>query len=497
MQLNPADNVAVALRRLEPGSAVLDRAVQATEAIPAGHKVAVCAIAAGEPVTKYGQVIGTAIRDIAPGCHLHTHNLAMHEFERSWERQPEAAGARVATRSFMGIRRANGRAATRNYVGIITSVNCSASVADYIADAFRGAAMDPFPNVDGVVSLTHGSGCCMGAEEQGMRQLERTLAGFARHPNFAGVLLLGLGCETNQLSALCESYGLSEDANLQTLVIQEAGGTTATVRRGREIVGGMLERANDVQREQIPAAELILGLECGGSDGYSGITANPALGAAVDRLVRQGGTAILSETPEIYGAEHLLMSRSVSDEVAGKLKDLIRWWEDYAARNDSRIDNNPTHGNKAGGLTTILEKSLGAVAKGGQTPLAGVYRYAEPVDQPGLVLMDSPGYDPMSITGQVASGANLVAFTTGRGSVYGCIPAPSIKIATNTALYERMIGDMDVNCGSIADGAASVEEMGGEIFELLLETASGRPTKSEALGMGDAEFVPWVPGAQM
>lgn len=497
LQLDPTDVVAVALTEQAPGSPLPGGAVTAV-AIPAGHKAAIRTIAQGEQVTKYGQVIGVATTDILPGQYVHTHNLAMLDYDRDFKRRPPPIPEPPGKAAFFdGFRRADGSAATRNYVGIVTTVNCSASVANYIADGFCGDALAGYPSVDGVVALTHGSGCCMGAEEEGMIQLQRTLAGFARHPNFGGVLLLGLGCETNQVAWLQDLVGDTGNKPVHAMTIQELGGTATTVQHGRGLVREILQDIGNLKREAIPASELVVGLECGGSDGYSGISANPALGVAADMLVAHGGTAILSETPEIYGAEHLLAGRAASDGVAADLNGLIRWWEAYAKQNNSRIDNNPTHGNKAGGLTTILEKSLGAIAKAGKTALNGVYRYAEPVTDKGLVFMDSPGYDPPSITGMVASGANLVAFTTGRGSVYGCKPSPSLKIATNSALYQRMAGDMDINAGRIIDGEASVDEIGKEIFERLLATASGQPTRSEAQGFGDDEFVPWVPGAQM
>jgi len=337
----------------------------------------------------------------------------------------------------------------------------------------------------------------MAGAGEGYENLQRALWGHARHPNFAGVLMVGLGCEVNQIDFLLEAYGIERGPMFRTMNIQDGGGTRKTVDWGIEQIREMLPEANKAERETISAEHLTVALQCGGSDGYSGITANPALGFAADTLVRHGGTAILAETPEIYGAEHLLTRRAVSDKVAQKLIERIKWWEDYTARNGGEMDNNPSPGNKAGGLTTILEKSLGAAAKGGTTNLAGVYKYGEPVDAKGFVFMDSPGYDPASITGQVASGANVVCFTTGRGSVYGNKPCPSIKLATNSAMYNKLSEDMDVNCGPIADGDASVEDIGTEIFEMFLAVASGQQTKSEAQGLGDAEFIPWQVGAVM
>jgi altronate hydrolase len=400
--------------------------------------------------------------------------------------------------TFEGFRRANGKVGTRNYIGVLTSVNCSGSVARFIAENVeRSGILERFPGVDGVLPFVHGTGCGMAADGDGYGNLSRTLWGYAGHANLAGALMVGLGCEVFQIPQFMERYGLKESDIFQVMTIQDNGGTRKTVERGVAMIEDMLPYAAAAKREKIDASEITLALQCGGSDGYSGITANPALGHAVDLLVAQGGTAILSETPEIYGAEHLLTRRAASREIGEKLVERIRWWEAYTARTGGEMDNNPSPGNKAGGLTTILEKSLGAAAKGGTTALNGVYLYAEPVTAKGLVFMDSPGYDPASITGQVASGANIVCFTTGRGSVFGYKPAPSIKLATNTPMYNRMSEDMDINCGTIVDGEATVQEKGREILDYVLAVASGAPSKSETLGFGGSEFVPWQIGAVM
>lgn len=393
--------------------------------------------------------------------------------------------------------------ATRNYIGVLTSVNCSATVARYIADAFRtnpftgDGMLADYKNVDGVVALTHKTGCGMAGEGEGMDLLRRVIAGYARHPNFAAVLVVGLGCEANQIGGIMQAHNLAEDRRFQTMTIQDTGGSAKTVREGVARIRELLPAINQTKREPAPASHITIGLQCGGSDGYSGITANPALGVASDLLVRHGGTVILSESPETYGAEHMLTRRATSREVGEKLVRVMKWWEDYTAKNGGTMDNNPTPGNKAGGITTILEKSLGAAAKAGNTNLVDVVGYAEPVTSKGFVFMDTPGYDPVSATGQVAGGANMICFTTGRGSVYGCKPAPSIKLATNTRLYERMTDDMDINCGTIVDGAETVQQCGERIFGLILKTTSGQPTKSEAMGFGDDEFAPWVVGATM
>jgi len=503
IRLHPGDDVVIARAQLVGGTTLIDENVTVAGLVPPGHKVATHAIAAGSPVRRYNQIIGFASRDIAPGEHVHLHNLAMGSFARDYafgaDVKPTAYVDPPAT--FQGIVRRDGpnagKVATRNYIGILSTVNCSATVARGIAGHFTRERLAAFPNVDGVVALTHGSGCGMDTQGEGMQILRRTLGGYAKHANFAGVLIVGLGCEANQISALLGAQNLREDALLRTFSIQDTGGTAKTIARGLAMIEEMLPHANAVAREPVPASHLVVGLQCGGSDGYSGITANPALGAAVDLLVRHGGTAILSETPEIYGAEHLLTRRAVSREVGEKLVARIRWWEDYTTRERGEMNNNPSPGNKAGGLTTILEKSLGAVAKGGTTNLVEVYEYAEPVTAKGFVYMDTPGYDPVSATGQVAGGANMIVFTTGRGSAYGCAPAPSLKLATNTPLWVRQEEDIDLNCGEIVDGGASVAEVGERLFRLMLETASGARTKSEVHGYGQNEFVPWYVGAVM
>ena len=504
IRLHPADDVLIARQQLLGGA--LAEGVPVKGLIPAGHKIAARAIAAGEPVRRYNQIIGFASQAIGPGEHVHTHNLDMGpnkgDFARDYAfcADVKAERARLEA-SFMGIRRDDGRVATRNYIGILSSVNCSATAARAIADHFsrqgNPLALEKFPNVDGVVALTHGTGCGMDTDGLGMQILERTLAGYATHANFWGVLVVGLGCEANQINAWLAHSSLREGNTLKVFNIQDTGGTRKTVEKGIALVSDMLPQANAIQREPCSAAHITIGLQCGGSDGYSGISANPALGAAVDLLVAHGGTAILSETPEIYGAEHLLTRRAVSREVGEKLLTRVKWWEHYTRINDGEMNNNPSPGNKAGGLTTILEKSLGAVAKGGTSNLQAVYEYAEPVSARGFVYMDTPGYDPVSATGQVAGGANLICFTTGRGSAYGCAPSPSLKLATNSALWRKQEEDMDINCGEIIDGKSTVADMGQRIFELVLATASGEKSKSERHGYGQNEFVPWQVGAVM
>ncbi|MES2337256.1 MAG: altronate dehydratase family protein [Pseudomonadota bacterium] len=489
LRLDPADSVAIPLADIGVGAS-LGAGLVARQPIPALHKVALVAIPAGAAVIRYGQPIGLATQDIAAGDHVHVHNLAVADLTRDYRfggATRDTAILPVEQRAmFQGYVRPDGRVGTRNYIGIISSVNCSATVAHAIAGHFAKVGLDDFPNVDGVAAFTYSGGCSIASGGEAFRVLERTLAGYAANPNLAAVLMIGLGCEAMQVGRF---------ERIDRFTIQDAGGTRAAIARGIAAVEAMLPAANAARRTTVSAEHLTLGLQCGGSDALSGITANPALGNAVDRLVAQGGTAILSETTELYGAEHLLTDRAPDPAVGRKLLDRIAWWKDYTARNGETIDSNPSPGNKAGGITTILEKSLGAQAKGGTTNLNAVYEYAQAIATRGLVIMDSPGYDPVSATGQVASGANLIAFTTGRGSAFGAKPVPSIKLATNTPLFERMRDDMDIDCGDIVGAGVSVADKGAEIFAELLAVASGKRTASEELGYGDHEFVPWNVGA--
>lgn len=493
--LSASDNVAVANGRLEAGAVLPGGAINA-EAVDSGHKVAITDIAEGAAVVKYAQAIGRATRAIAAGEHVHSHNLVFEAGRLPVvpPGQPEVATQADKARTFMGYRRPDGRAGTRNFIGIIASVNCSTTVCRAIAEIANRTILPLFDGIDGFVPIVHDQGCGMSGTGDGMKILHRTLAGYARHPNFGGVLMVGLGCEVNQLTLYGQKGVASGKRHFN---IQDAGGSRKAVEKALVILAEIAEEIGKLKREPIPVSEIVVGLQCGGSDGMSGITANPALGAAIDLLAGAGGTGILSETSEIYGAEHLLASRAETPELAAELDGYVKWWEDYVAKHGASLDNNPSPGNKKGGLTTILEKSLGAVAKGGQTQLKGVYGYAERVTEHGLVFMDTPGYDPVSATGQVAGGANVIVFTTGRGSCFGCRPTPSIKVASNTTLFQSMEEDMDVNCGTIASGETTIAGMGRDIFELIIETASGRKTKSEEFGYGDNEFVPWHLGATL
>jgi altronate hydrolase len=502
IRLNRDDNVVLARADITPGTPIPEEGVTTAGHIPAGHKMATRPIAAGEPIRRYNQIIGFATEAIGTGEHVHVQNCAMGDFERDYafcaDAKPTAMLPESERATFQGFRRANGKVGTRNYIGILSSVNCSATTSRMIAAHFENSGvLKQFPHVDGVVAITHSTGCGMADSGEGYDNLQRTLWGYARNPNFAGVLMIGLGCEVNQIDFLLEAYQVERGPLFQTMNIQNLGGTRKTVNHCIAKVMEMLPEADKARRETVPVSELMVALQCGGSDGYSGISANPALGAAVDLLVRHGGSAVLSETPEIYGAEHLLTRRAVNRQVGEKLVARIKWWEGYTSRNGGEMNNNPSPGNKRGGLTTILEKSLGAAAKGGTTNLVEVYKYAEQMTAKGFVFMDTPGYDPASATGQVAGGAQIVCFTTGRGSVSGFKPAPCIKVATNSTMYNHMEEDMDINCGTIIDGDESIEAAGRRIFDVFLATASGAQTKSEAQGFGDNEFVPWQIGAVM
>ncbi len=499
IRLNAADDVVIARLDLPAGTEIIKEKIRVAVTVPAGHKIATHDIKEGEPVRRYNQIIGFATRPIKAGEHIHVHNIGMGSFERDYAFGADCRKTEYVAQpaTFQGYLRADGRVATRNYIGIVSTVNCSAHVTRMIAKHFTDDILADFPNVDGIVPIVHGTGCGMGSTGEPVEVLRRVLGGYATHVNFHSTLMIGLGCEANQINDLLSAQGLKRTDQLQAFTIQETGGTGKTVKEGIARIKALLPEANKVARSTQPASHITLGLQCGGSDGYSGISANPALGAAVDLLVRHGGSAILSETPEVYGAEHLLTRRAVSREVGEKLVKRIKWWEQYTEKLGGEMNNNPSPGNKAGGLTTILEKSLGAVAKGGTTAMVDVYEYAERMKVKGFVFMDSPGYDPVSATGQVASGANMICFTTGRGSAYGCKPAPSLKLATNSALFARQEEDMDINCGVIVDGKASIQEVGQQFFDLIVKTASGQKSKSEQWGYGEDEFAPWILGPTM
>lgn len=501
--LHPDDDVAVVKTPVMAGTTLLQgsHAITLNAMIPTAHKVALRHIAQDQPVRRYGQIIGFATRDISPGDHVHTHNLSVQDFARDYmvgsEVRPVDYVPENERRTFMGFKRANGKVGTRNFIAVISSVNCSAHTSREVSRYFTPERLAQYPNIDGVIALSHSLGCGSRLGGLGYRLLQRTLAGFAVNPNVAACVFVGLGCETNQVDSILETYGLNMNGHsVPRFTIQESGGIRKTMEATIAKVEELLPIANEAVRTPQQISELMLALQCGGSDGWSGVTANPLLGRVADEIVRQGGTAVLAETPEVYGAEHLLTRRAVSQEVAQKLIDRIAWWKDYTAKNDMEIDNNPSVGNKLGGLTTIYEKSLGAVAKGGTMPMTGVFEYAEPVNVRGFTMMDTPGYDPVSVTGQVAGGCNIVLFTTGRGSAFGFKPAPSIKVSTNTAIYEHMIDDMDYDAGAILNGL-DPQAAADQLLDLVIAVASGQPSKSEAQGIGESEFNPWLIGATM
>jgi altronate hydrolase len=504
LHLHPDDNIAVAKTHIQ-ASTILELAsgekITIRQLIPSGHKFALRPVASGDVVRRYGQIIGFANGDVQPGDHVHVHNLGMQDFARDYafgsDVRPLDFVPEDQRRTFTGYRRANGRVGTRNYIAVLASVNCSAHVIREIAHYFTPEHLAAYPNVDGVIALAHLSGCANKVGGADYDILQRTLAGMARHPNIGAYIIVGLGCETNQINDLMANYGLDQDEfRPPTLTIQDTGGIRKTIQAGVDAVTELLPIVNTNQRTPAPISELVVGLQCGGSDGWSGVTANPVLGMVSDEIVRQGGSTVLAETPEIYGAEHLLTRRAVSPEVGQKLVDKVRWWEQHTERLGIEIDNNPSVGNKVGGLTTIYEKSLGAVAKAGTSILNDVFEYAEPITTRGFTFMDSPGYDPVSVTGQVAGGCNVIVFTTGRGSVFGFKPAPSIKVVSNSTTYNRMEEDMDVNAGKILDGVP-MEVVASELLELVIAVASGQPSKSEAQGVGEAEFNPWNLGGTL
>ena len=498
IRLDSADNVVVARVEIAQGSAIPSEGVTALQDVPLGHKIATRPIARGEAVLKYNTIIGFAGEDILPGTWMHSHTVLMDDFQKDYrfgqDYRPTELLPLAERASFMGIRRADGRVATRNYMGVFITVNCSATVARRIANYFDEERLADYPNVDGVIPFVHEQGCGMEMTGEPMDLLRRTLAGYIRHPNLAGALVCSLGCERNNLARFFEEQSLATSKMLKTVTMQQVGGTAAAIEDGKAAIREMLAEANAVTRETCSAEHIKIGLQCGGPDGFSGLSANPALGKAVDILVRQGGTAILSETSELYGVEHTLTARARTPEIGQKFVERIAWWLDYNKGRDTQINGRVSPGNNAGGLANIIEKALGGSKKGGSSGINEVYRYAEPVIEHGLVIMDTPGYDPVSATGQIAGGANLICFTTGRGSCFGSFPAPTIKLASNTPMSQRMAGDMDVNCGSVIDGEMDLDQMGEEIFRKILAVASGEKSKSEALGVGEEEFAPWPIG---
>lgn len=498
IRLDPADNVVVARQEITAGTVIEAEGITAQENIQAGHKLATVPLRKGAPVRKYNTVIGYAGTDCPSGTWMHAHNVLIDDVQKDYrygvDYVPAALLPPEDRRSFMGYRRADGRVGTRNYIGIFITVNCAASVARKIAAYFDEERLADYPNIDGVIPFIHAQGCGMEQTGEPIDLLRRTLRGYIQHPNIAAALICGLGCERNNLERFFEATALETGTMLHRVRMQSVGGTQAAIDEGKAAIRSMLAEANRALREPASAEHITIGLQCGGSDGFSGLSANPALGRAVDLLAQNGGTAILSETPELYGIEHTLTARARDEATGRALLDRISWWLDYTDGRDVQMQGVVGPGNQDGGLANIIEKSLGGAKKGGSTGIEAVYKYAEPVTAHGLVIMDTPGYDPVSATGQIAGGANLICFTTGRGSCFGSYPSPTIKLASNTPMYRRMAGDMDINCGPVIDGDRTLHEMGAEIFETILAVASGRHTKSEAMGVGAEEFAPWPIG---
>jgi altronate hydrolase len=501
IHLSPQDNIGIARAPLGPGQQIRVDNVEITvlDAVPMGHKIALQSIAPGGSIIRYGQVMGRARAALEPGRHVHVHNVAFEELSFTYEFPTGEIALPVAPANaptFLGYQREDGRAGTRNYIAVVAASNCAAHTAELIAASYANETLPE--NVDGVIAFPHGEGCGHSIGPDTI-QLQRTLGGVLDHPNVSAAIILGLGCEVNQI----EHYlGGSPHANVHLrqdrlvgMTLQSSGGTRGTIEAARKSIAGMIERAASERRTPTPASKLVLGLNCGGSDSFSGITANPALGYCCDLLSEVAGSSVLAETTEIFGAEHLLVKRARNRQVAERLLSFVAGYKEYLVRFGGSFNDNPSPGNKEGGLTNILEKSLGAVAKAGTSPLTDAIDYAERVVTPGFVFMNTPGYDPVSLTGLAAGGCNLICFTTGRGSAIGFPSVPVIKVATNTSMYRRMQDNMDLNAGRIADGEATIQSVGREIFEMLLAVASGQHTCAERLG--HKEFVPWRIGPVM
>jgi altronate hydrolase len=496
IHLHPSDNVAIARVPLAPGQTIRVEGNQLTvkTAVPAGHKLALMHIEPGEHIYRYGQRIGRASRAIEPGGHIHTQNVSFEEIEFAYEfpdtdKPFPAPPAHMPT--FMGFQREDGRVGTRNYIAVVAASNCAAYTSELIAQSFLGETLPS--NIDGVVAFPHGEGCGMSVGPD-TRQLQRTLAGVLAHPNVGAAVVLGLGCEVNQIDHYLGANA-PRTSRLVGMTLQNSGGTRGAKEAARREIKSLLEQCAEEKRTEVAASKIILGLNCGGSDSFSGITANPALGVASDMIAALGGSTVLAETTEIFGAEHLLVRRARNRAVAEKLLGFVRGYKTYLNQFGGSFDDNPSPGNKEGGLTNILEKSLGAVAKAGSSTLTDAIEYAERITVPGFNFMNTPGYDPASLAGLAAGGCNMIVFTTGRGSAIGFPTVPVIKVASNTFTYRRMTDNMDINAGAIADGDRTIQEVGREIFDMILRTASGERTKAEILG--HHEFVPWRIGPVM
>jgi len=496
IRLHPDDNVVIAREKLAAGTEIPNERVVLREGVPAGHKLATRAIANGESVVKGGLAIGRANGAIEPGDRVDARNLRRDEGLLGAEAAPRVTALRPSRQpvTFRGIVRDDGRVATRNYIVIAVTVNCAATTARKIAEHFTPERLAAYPNVDGVVALTHELGCGMEMTGEPMDLLRRTIAGTVRHANAGAALLCSLGCERNNVYKLVEAQNLVTGPRLRTLVMQEKGGTQKTIDEGIAAIESMLPAVNDVRRESVPVEHLVVGMQSSGADAFSQASANPALGAAIDLVIANGGTAILSGTADLAGMESALIARAASSEIADKLARRLEWWKRYNAGRDTPLNGRMAPAQAAGGFTTPVERAIAAAARWGHAPLAEVYEYAHPVAAKGLVFMDTPSHEAVAATGQIAGGANLVCMVAGHGTGFGSLPAPTLKLASESSMFRRMQDDLDVDCGPVLDGDVSVEEMGRRIFESILEHASGRKTKAEELGVGESEFVPWPIG---
>jgi altronate hydrolase len=493
IRIHPDDNVAIATSALPRGDSVVvgDEEIRLLEDVGAGHKIAVRPIAAGEPVVKYGFPIGLASERVEVGAWVHSHNLRTAlEGTAEYRYAPGANGRPAGTEvpTFMGYRRASGRVGTRNEVWVLNTVGCVNTAAERIA---RLASERYGDRVDGVHTFVHPYGCSQLGDD--LTKTQRVLAGLMRHPNAGGVLVLGLGCENNQMESLLRMAG---DVDPDRLLFFNSQDVVDEVEEGLVAVGRLVDRMSGDARVECPVSDLVIGNKCGGSDGFSGISANALVGRIADRLASYGGGVLLTEVPEMFGAEQILMNRAADERVFGEIAAMINDFKDYFLRHGQPVYENPSPGNKAGGLTTLEEKSLGAVQKGGREAVVNrVLRYGDPVDGGGLSLLEAPGNDGVSSTAMVVSGATLLLFTTGRGTPLG-FPAPTIKVSSNTAIAEKKPHWIDFDAGALLDGRATMEELEDRLFAYILDVASGRvPTNNEKHGY--REIAIWKEGVTL
>lgn len=488
--VDPNDNVAVVKKSTFSDLEVVlpnGKTVQVRGAVPPGHRFATRDISAGEFVLQFGQPIGTSL-GIRSGEQITHSNMTndvpiVRDLPENLH-TPAPDYLPVDERgTFMGYKRPDGRVGTRNYVLIVPTSMCASHEAQQISTIaeFTLYSREKYPNVDGVVAIPHNKGC--GCQEGStIDVMLRTLSNYADHPNVGGVILIDLGCEKTNLAQV-ERYLLKREKSFDKPVakigIQDVGGTQAAIQQGLKEVEALLPKVNLTSREEVPVSELVLGVKCGGSDGFSGISANPSLGRAADMLVRSGGTVLITEVPEFCGAEHLLAYRAKDVETGRAVYRMVDWYKEYASKFGAVLNNNPSPGNIAGGLLNITIKSLGAIAKAGTTRIEGVVEYAETPTNRGVNLMQGPGYDQESTPGLVAAGATVVVFTTGRGTTIGNAIAPVIKLASNSPVFARMSQDLDLSAGGVIDGTETIDQVGKRVFERVCEVAGGLQAKAE------------------